>query len=129
MKSLIFAILMLTSLISHAEWEVTSVASEQVVYHDKQTKKSKGNIVQMWTMTDFPEIRSEDFGNFSSMTTLDAFDCSGKTHALVRAMFYADKLGTGVVIHSVQIKEKNLEWLAIKPESIAEDEWAIACSK
>lgn len=129
MKNLIFAILMLTCLISRAEWEVTSVASEQVIYHDKQSKKSRGNIVRMWTLADFPEARSENFGNFLSMKTLDAFDCSEKTHALVRAMFYTEKLGTGSVIHSVQVKEKDLEWLVIKPESVAEDEWEIACAK
>lgn len=129
MKYLIFAMLMLTCLISRAEWEVTSVASEQVIYHDKQSKKSRGNIVRMWTLADFPEARSENFGNFLSMKTLDAFDCSEKTHALVRAMFYTEKLGTGSVIHSVQVKEKDLEWLAIKPESVAEDEWEIACGK
>lgn len=129
MKNLIFATLMLTCLISRAEWEVTSVAAEQVIYHDKQTKKSRGNIVRMWTLADFPEVRSEDFGDFLSMTTLDAFDCSEKTHALVRAMFYAEKLGTGSVVHSVQVKEKDIEWLEISPATVAEDEWAIACSK
>jgi hypothetical protein len=44
-------------------------------------------------------------------------------------MFYTEKLGTGSVIHSVQVKEKDLEWLAIKPESVAEDEWEIGCGK
>ncbi len=129
MKNFIFALLMLTCLVSRAEWEVTSVASEQVIYHDKQTKKSKGNIVRMWTMADFPEVRSEDFGNFLSMKTLDAFDCTEKTHALVRAIFYSEKLGTGSVVHSVQIKDKDLEWLEIKPATVAEDELAIACNK
>lgn len=129
MKNLIFAILMLTCLISRAEWEVTSVAPEQVVYHDKQTKKFRGNIVRMWTLADFPEVRSEDFGDFLSMKTLDAFDCSEKTHALLRATFYTDKLGTGSVVHSVQVKEKDLEWLAISPATVAEDEWGIACGK
>jgi hypothetical protein len=129
MKNFIFALLMLTCLVSRAEWEVTSVASEQVIYHDKQTKKSKGNIVRMWTMTDFPEVRSKEFGNFLSMKTLDAFDCNENSHALVRAMFYAEKLGTGEVVHTVQIKEKDLEWLAIKPATVAEDELMIACSK
>lgn len=129
MKNLFVAALLLTSVTCRAEWEVTSVASEQVIYHDKQTKKSRGNIVRMWTLADFPEPRSENFGNFLSMKTLDAFDCSEKTHALVRAMFYTEKLGTGNVLHSVEIKEKDLEWLAIKPESVAEDEWGIACGK
>ena len=129
MKNLIFVTLMLTCLISHADWEVTSVASEQVIYHDKQTKKSRGNTVRMWTLADFPEARSENFGSFLSMKTLDAFDCSEKTHALVQAMFYTEKLGTGSVVHTVQVKEKDLEWLAIKPESVAEDEWGIACGK
>ena len=127
MKRILGCLLWMTCSMSWAEWETTSGAPEQIVYHDKATKLRKGNIVNMWTMTDFPEIRADEFGNFLSIKTYDAFDCKKKSHALIEAFFYADKLATGDVIHSLKIKQSELEWLPIKPETVAEDELQIAC--
>ncbi len=118
---------MMTCPMTWAEWEITSGAPEQVVYHDKTTKLRKGNIVKMWTMTDFPEVKEDEFGNFLSIKTYDAFDCREKFHALVQAFFFADKLATGTVIHSLKIKDAELDWLPIKPETVAEEELRIAC--
>ncbi len=81
----------------------------------------------MWTMTDFPEFKEDEFGNFLSIKTYDAFDCKEKFHALVQAFFYPDKLATGTVIHSLKIEDAELDWLPIKPYSVAEEELQIAC--
>ncbi len=127
MKRTLCCLLMMTCPMTWAEWEITSGAPEQVVYHDKTTKLRKGNIVKMWTMTDFPEVKEDEFGNFLSIKTYDAFDCREKFHALVQAFFFADKLATGTVIHSLKIKDAELDWLPIKPETVAEEELRIAC--
>ena len=127
MKRILGCLLWMTCSLSWAEWEITSGAPEQIVYHDKATKLRKGNIVNMWTMTDFPEVRADEFGNFLSIKTYDAFDCKKKLHALIEAFFYTGKLATGDVIHSLKIKQSELEWLPIKPETVAEEELQIAC--
>ncbi len=127
MKRILCIWLMMTCSVSWAEWEITSGAPEQIVYHDKTTKVRKGNIVKMWTMTDFPEVRNDEFGDFLSIKSRDAFDCKKKLHALIEAFFFADKLATGEMIHSLKIKESELDWLPIKPETVAEEELQIAC--
>ena len=127
MKRILCVWLLMTCSASWAEWEITSGAPEQVVYHDKTTKVRKGNIVKMWTMTDFPEVRNDEFGDFLSIKTYDAFDCKKKSHALIEAFFYADKLATGEMIYTLKIKESELDWLPIKPETVAEEELQIAC--
>jgi hypothetical protein len=127
MKRTLCCLLLMTCSMSWAEWEITSGAPEQVVYHDKTTKVRVGNIVKMWTMTDFPEAREDGFGDFLSIKTYDAFDCKKRFHALVQAFFYADKLATGNVIRSLKIKDAELDWLPIKPETVAEEELQIAC--
>ncbi len=127
MKQILCAWLLMTCSVSWAEWEITSGAPEQIVYHDKTTKVRKGNIVKMWTMTDFPELRNDEFGDFLSIKTYDAFDCNKNSHALIQAFFYADKLATGNMIHTFKIKESELDWLPIKPETVAEEELKIAC--
>ncbi len=127
MKRTLCCLLLMTCSMSWAELEITSGAPEQVVYHDKTTKVRVGNIVKMWTMTDFPEAREDGFGDFLSIKTYDAFDCKKRFHALVQAFFYADKLATGNVIRSLKIKYAELDWLPIKPETVAEEELQIAC--
>ena len=127
MKRTLCCWLMMTCQMSWADWEITSGAPEQVVYHDKATKLRQGNVVKMWTMADFPEFKEDEFGNFLSIKSYDAFDCKKKFHALVQAFFYADKLATGTVIHSLKIEDAELDWLPIKPYSVAEEELQIAC--
>jgi hypothetical protein len=110
-----------------ADWEMTSVEPNQVVYHDKATRAKDSKFVTMWTMTDFAVARTEEFGTFQSFSSKDVFDCTKKRHAFIVAQFHGDKLGTGNLLHTIQKDEKYLKWASIAPSTTSEKEWQIAC--
>jgi hypothetical protein len=112
-----------------AGWETTSVEPNQVVYHDKASRTKDKQFSTMWTMTDFAQARTEEFGKFRSFSSKDVFDCTNKRHAFVIANFFSDKLGRGDVLHTIKNDERYLDWADIAPNTTAEKEWKIACQR
>ena len=129
MKKLLLVVFVILPISSWADWEITAIEPNQVIYHDKETIQKKDSFVKMWTMTDFPETRVAEFGSFQSFKSFDIFDCSKKQHTFTDAVFFSKKLVTGAVVYSVT-KDKNfLEWSQIEEKTTSELEWKIACEK
>jgi hypothetical protein len=132
MKRLTFIALMMFCSVSWADWEYAAKSSNSQITHyvDTSTIRKNGEVVRMWTMTDYGKTQ-DGIGkeNYNSEGVMFAFDCKSETSAVVSRMLFSGAMGGGTVVFSHTQRERLLNYDPIFPGSVAQVYWKLACNK
>jgi hypothetical protein len=129
MKKLLFTFIlafMNTSVM--AEWTEVEWSHEDgglTLYIDYTTIRKENNKVRMLSLTDFEIVEKDEIDLFSSRTQ-DEFDCEENKMRQLFYALYSGSMGNGKMKHS---NSEHLKWMPIKPGSMGEALWKIACGK
>ena len=111
-----------------AEWTALKWTHEDgglTLYVDYTTVRKKDNIVKMLSLVDFEVTEKGEVDLFSSRAQ-NEYDCKEKK---IRQLFYAlysDSMGKGKMEHS---NSEHLKWLPVRPGSMEEAMWKVACGQ
>ena len=111
-----------------AEWTALKWSHEDgglTLYVDYTTVRKKGSIVKMLSLVDFEVTDKGEVDLFSSRAQ-NEYDCKEKK---IRQLFYAlysDSMGKGKMEHS---NSEHLKWLPVRPGSMEEAMWKVACGQ
>ena len=111
-----------------AEWTALKWTHEDgglTLYVDYTTIRKKDNIIKMLSLVDFEVTEKGEVDLFSSRAQ-NEYDCKEKK---IRQLFYAlysDSMGKGKMEHS---NSEHLKWLPVRPGSMEEAMWKVACDK
>ena len=129
MKKILFVLLLMTCSVSWAEWETTDITDSFILFHDKSTIRRNGAFVQMWSSKDYFEVQTDVRVPFKSSKVLRKYNCNKETQALVSLIHYSESVSSGRVTFSHTVKEHELNWTPVVPDSVGETEWKIACGQ
>jgi hypothetical protein len=122
-------VLTLFSVPAWAEWTLVarSDAVHASTYADITTiHKQTGSIV-MWTLVDFQNAQRAPYGPaYLSQKARQEFDCDGLRSRVVEVVMHAGHMGGEDVVSASADPD---EWEPVRPESISEALWKIACGK
>ena len=111
---------------SFAEWTRVGRTSEATIFFDQETIRRSGQLVKMWTLTNFTISERIEGKQYQSAKTQFEYDCREERSRVLAATFYSLLNGAGVVTAS----ESNIEpWYPIAPKTIAVKLWKYACGK
>lgn len=99
-----------------SDWEYIGTFREEEYYIDNRSIKYEGLNVTFWWKVENTEIKKVK-------TTLD---CENKLWAIKDAFIYKPDGSPGAIVHII---DKNLTWVEIIPDSIAEKWYEIFCKK
>jgi len=115
----------------YAEWVAVEknyqVPGLQTVYVDPATIRREGNLVMLWQLTDFKTVQG-GMGpdRFLSMKIQQQFDCAEKRLRLLAFTEFSRRMGTGIPANGYVDKDT---WLPVKPDSMDQALWELACGK
>jgi surface-adhesin protein E len=111
----------------YAEWvPVGETQSDITVYADPDTIRRKGDLVQMWQLSDFTTVQTVGGDSYLSSKALNEYDCAEERTRVLAFTWLSDNMGSGHVVYS-NSNERN--WESVAPHSINEALWEVACSK
>lgn len=111
-----------------AEWTVIETTSTKTSYVDRDTIRRSGNIVKMWTLTDYVQPKSfSTTKSFSSTVGYEEFDCAELRSRTLQSVAYQGHMKEGAVIHSPS--DTPWDWNYVVPGSVGELTLKDACAK
>jgi hypothetical protein len=111
-----------------AEWTALKWSHEDgglTLFIDSTTIRKEGDKVKMLSLVDFEVIEKGETDLYSSRAQ-NEYDCKEKQ---IRQLFYAlysDSMGKGKMEHA---NSEHLNWLPVRPGSMEEAMWKVACGK
>lgn len=114
--------------IAMAEWTAVEWIHEDgglTLYVDYTTIRKVGDKVRMLSLADFEVVEKDEIDSFSSRSQ-NEYDCKEKQMRQLFYSLYSGSMGNGKMEHS---NSEHLEWTPVKPESMEEAMWNIACGK
>jgi len=110
-----------------AEWVELSQSDTAVFYADPTTIRKNGNVVSMWTLTDYktPQFGSSKDPHLSTLHQLD-FDCIQETRRLRSITVYSGAMGAGAVLDTFTRQD---DWRAVVHGTSGKTDWKFACGK
>ena len=134
----LIALLVLSSGPAYAEWVAIEDHYQspglRTVYFDPDTIRREGHLVTIWQLTDYESAQGNvglgrfglDPSRFLSTKTHKQFDCVEKRLRLLAYMEFFRHMGTGRRNDGYVDKDN---WFPVKPESINQALWEVACGK
>jgi surface-adhesin protein E len=111
----------------YAKWvSVGETQADITVYADPDTIRRKGDLVQMWQLSDFRTVQTVGGDSYFSSKALNEYDCAEERTRVLAFTWFSDNMGSGHVVYS-NSNERN--WEPVAPHSINEALWEVACSK
>ena len=117
---------------SATEWvivkDTTPTGDGSVTYAAPSTIRKAGTKVSMWSMIDSTVMQSAglDRPHFSWQDEWE-YDCQAKRYRPVQFKEYSGKMGTGENVYSQA--EPGYLWHEVRPGSVGETLWTMACGK
>ncbi len=128
-RLLLITLLVLNSGTAYAEWvavENNYLPGKQTVYVDPDTVRQEGNLVTMVILIDWKWMQgNRPPSRFYSTKLKRQFDCTAKC---VRRLAFTDfygRMGTGTPIAGYETEGN---WYLVKPESLNQPLWEVACN-
>lgn len=111
-----------------AEWVALGSTQDSTDYADANTVRRLGNMVKMWSLSDYKTGRTLGTGEpYLSTKSQPEFDCIKERFRIQFSSFHSEKMGGGTVIYT--INNPAASWIPIPPASLAESFWKFACGK
>ena len=128
MKRLVLGLMLgLTATAALAEWSPASDNDEFILYIDIATIRRNGNLVKMWELMDYKTMKKSVSGPFYLSSKIQSeYDCKGEGVRILAYSLFRGKMGNGNVVVSDSDGGK---WEPIRPGSVGETLWKIACGK
>ena len=131
MKRLLLGLMLaMTASAASAKWTGVDYDDELITYVDRATIRRSGNFVKMWDLMDNKTAQNSNYavGNsyFSDKIQFE-FDCKEERARTLAITWFDGQMGSGKVVHNTS--ETSLKWQPIRPESMGETLWKIACGK
>jgi len=126
-KILIILLLIFLSTNLAAEWTKISEQDnneDYTVYVDLETLVQIKNEAKMWTLLDFKVEQEETGALFLSKTIRRNYDCEGMHVRILAYKLYSWNMERGELVRAYSQPQK---WEPVKPGSMVEQEWKIAC--
>ena len=120
-------LLLLFSTGASAQWQSLGENEVETAYVDSEDiQRGEHNIVRMWGLFDLKSPRNIGDMRYLSLKIQREYACNPKDKRtrVVKRTAHADHMGNGDLIYSSNTKEK---WATIKPDSVEEALWNIAC--
>jgi hypothetical protein len=124
----IFFLLLCVSFSAQADWTRIDANDEFTSFANYDSIKRQGDLVKMWTMRDYKQIKKSTSGELyqSEQAQIEA-DCREEKFRLLSLTLYSAARGGG---RMVQHDEKMMHvWAAPAPGTVGEKIWKIACRK
>jgi hypothetical protein len=124
-KFLLGLVLSLVATVASAEWVLLGQSSRgDKIYVDPATKSRNGNIVRMWSLSDYAKPQVSDTKPYSSDRGYFQFDCAERTSQLLRLTSFTGPMLTGEMEGSVNNPGKII---FIAPDTVQEALLNFAC--
>src|SRR5262245_210888 len=123
-------LLVLNSGLVYAECMVLGSSGEcnngTINYADLERRQRAGHLARMWNLYDYTTAQTFRRKSYLSVKEQREYHCQQVTYRTLTFSLYAEHLGNGNI---VGLDTKTRKWRLIAPESVAEKEWKVACSK
>jgi hypothetical protein len=100
---------------------------EFVAYAEADTIERSNDIAKMWLLYDYKAKHTYLRWSYWSQRALGEFDCRDKRAQTLHYVYYDGQMGGGELVLSGAILPG--QWKPIRPGSVVEKFWKIACSK
>lgn len=127
-KLLILFLLVFVSTGATAEWTALKwdhTDGGLTLYVDYTTIHKAGDKVRMLSLADFEVVEKEEIDLFSSRAQ-NEYDCKEKKVRQLFYSLYSGSMGQGKMEHS---NSEHLKWMTVKPGSMEEAMWTVACGE
>ena len=127
MKKLLLGLMLLaTATAASAEWTQSGEGESFIHYVDIATIRRNGNLVKMWSLTDYKTVKIVAGQSNFSYKKQSEWDCKDEKGRKLAHTWFTGQMGSGTVNYTDSRTE---EWSPIEPESVNETLWKIACGK
>jgi Surface-adhesin protein E len=129
MHKTILMILLLAVVSSNAvaEWVAIGTGDGSILYANPNTFRKSGNIIKMWTLTDYNSAREIAGEKFLSEKSQEAYDCKEEQAKMLYFSWHSENMGKGNVVFTANKPQR--DWTPVAPDSIGEVSWKFACGK
>jgi hypothetical protein len=112
----------------HAEWELMSGddSSKMTVYIDRNTIQRSGNLVKMWQLYDYKTVQTVAGDSLLSFKRHNEYNCAEPRSRMLAYTWFSSNMGRGSVVYKTAEEQP---WERIKPGSIDQTLWKVACNK
>lgn len=125
-KLLVALILALFSTAAIARWTKVDENAGYTKYANMSKTRKEGNLVRIWTLTDFKTRQKNDRGKtYLSLDAVAEHDCENLLHRSLETRGFSGNMETGNTVFTETSPNGN--WKEIAPESDIEAEWKTAC--
>jgi len=112
---------------ANAEWiYLGEIENEKFYYEDKSIRR-KGNTAKLWTLLSGESRKMIDGKIIRSTKTQRAFNCNSELSAGISYIWYNEDMGKGDVIWSSTVKDEDMNWKPVPPDTAVERVFQIAC--
>lgn len=131
-RQLLLILLVLMSESAYAEWVPVQkeylLPGLQTVYIDPTTIERDGALVTLWQLTDYKWMQGgpRSTPRFLSTTIQKQFDCMEKRFRLLAYTEFSHRMASGTAADGLVDQEM---WLPVKPASMSQSLWEVACGK
>ena len=123
--SLMSLVMVLSSGPTYAGWvSLGDTDSGTMVYVDRSTRLSKGDLVTMWILYDFRSMRTVAGKSYMSTKTQGEYDCAQRRHRTLVDTGFSSIMGLGAVVYT---ESSPREWASVLPQSLGQKLWKFAC--
>jgi hypothetical protein len=124
----LIALQVLSSVPAYAEW-VGIGYSESLggysVYVDPTTIRHKGDLVKVWSLTDYMTMQTVADHSFLSSKAQNEFDCVEERQHELAVTWFSGNMGNG---NGVWNNSDETNWRPVAPGSVGEGVWKFACA-
>lgn len=111
---------------AHADWVQVVSSGDTTVYSDVSGRQRQGDLVKMWSMTDYKQPQAFKKIAINSDKSLDEYDCTKRRLRVLSTEAYSSRMGRGNVVHRDSSKSP---WIPISSGNGSETLWNIACTR
>ena len=126
MRQFVFTVLMLVSGQAAADWVFIDWTPTYSAYADPTTARWSGELVRIWTLTDYRSAQTYDGNAYLSSKAQFEHDCQAGRVRMLAFSLHSEAKGSGNVIHS-DARPDN--WQQIMPDTIGQTMWKFVCDK
>ena len=127
LKLLALAVACLVSHNAAAEWVKVGGNERLTFYVDPSTIRKAGNMVKMWSLSDYITANVTAFGkpHLSEMLQLE-YDCKEEQSRVLALTFHSENMAKGEITYK---ESSPRTWEPVPPGSGVATMWKIACAK
>ena len=121
------ALQVLSSAPAYAEWVVVGYSESlggYTIYADPDTVRRKGDLVKVWTLTDYTNRQTIAGISFLSSKAQNDFDCAEERQRELAVTWLSGNMGNG---NGVWNNSDETPWRPVAPGSVGQGVWKFAC--